>query len=374
MRKTETIRVNAGRGYDVKIAEGLLADCGEEVAKACPKAKKAAVVCDEHLMLPWCETVCASLYDAGLSCGLLTIRAGEANKTLAQYGRILEFLAEEKISRTDVLVALGGGMTGDMAGFAAATYLRGIDCVQIPTSLLAMVDSSVGGKTAVDLPSGKNLAGAFHQPALVLCDPLVLRTLPESDFSDGMAEVIKYGVLGDPKLFAAVRDCLLARAATPDHSGASVPGVKKSMDRRIAEVIASCVRDKQQIVEMDEFDRGERMKLNLGHTVGHAIELCSGYEISHGRAVAAGLAIICRAAASRGLMPQRDAEEVCELLRLAQLPAETSYSVKELAEAALSDKKLMGGILYLIVPSGIGACGILPVYPEELPAWIEAGL
>ena len=192
---------------------------------------------------------------------------------------LLNFLAENKLTRSDALIALGGGVVGDLTGFAAATYLRGIDYIQIPTTLLAAVDSSVGGKTAIDLPSGKNLVGAFYQPKLVLCDTDTLNTLPEDIFRDGCAEVIKYGVLYDAELFAHL-----------DESGLS-------FDREA--VIARCVELKRDVVAEDEFDRGKRQKLNLGHTIGHGIEACSGYGISHGKAVAMGMTIITKTPAKK---------------------------------------------------------------------------
>lgn len=364
-RRTRCVHVAAGNGYDVLIHEGILADTGERVAEVCQKAKKAAVICDSNVFFPHAEPVCSDLYDAGISCELYMLESGEQNKNIGHYADILAFLAEKRLTRDDVLVALGGGVTGDMAGFAAATYLRGISYVQIPTTLLSMVDSSVGGKTAIDLAQGKNLAGAFCQPALVLCDPFTLDTLPEDIFRDGCAEVLKYGVLYDRSFF------LELKALAEEAGGKSLP---RYMAKRIAPVIERCVSFKRDVVEKDEFDRGERKKLNLGHTFGHAIENCSGYGISHGKAVAAGMAIMGRAAAKKGLFPEEDARLLEETLQLYGLPTGTPFSAEQLAEAALSDKKASYRAIDLIVPREIGRCEVMKTGIEELKEWIEAGL
>ena len=353
--RTRTVHVNAGKGYDVLIREGILSYAGEEVAKICPKAGKAAVVCDRNVFFPHAEPVESDLYDAGLSCVQLLLEPGEEHKNIGTYAELLSFLAEKNLTRDDVLVALGGGVTGDMAGFAAATYLRGISYVQIPTTLLAMVDSSVGGKTAVDLPSGKNMAGAFCQPSLVLCDPLVLKTLPESVFRDGCAEVIKYGVLYSREFFDSLTD---------------MAAVKK----QAVPVIETCVTMKRDVVEQDEFDRGERKKLNLGHTAGHAIERCSGYKIPHGCAVAAGMAIMARAAVKKGYLKEEDARTLEAKLQAFGLPTGTNFAAVELADAAMRDKKASQRTIDLIVPHAIGDCRIVRIDIADLQEWIETGL
>ncbi len=365
-RKTRIVHVNAGKGYDVLIREGILSYAGEETAKVCPKAAKAAVICDRNVFLPHAEPVEGDLYDAGLFCEQYLLEPGEENKDLGHYADILAFLAEKHLTRDDCAVALGGGVTGDMTGFAAATYLRGIPCIQIPTTLLAMVDSSVGGKTAIDLPAGKNLAGAFCQPALVLCDPLALRTLPEEVFRDGCAEVLKYGVLYSRDFF------FLLRSRMEEAKAGKSP--KQALAKHLEEIIETCVTMKRDVVEKDEFDRGERKKLNLGHTVGHAIEKCSGYRISHGKAVAIGMAVMARAAAAKGYMEQEEAAILEDTLRLYGLPAETDFSPRELAEAAMSDKKASWHAIDLIVPRRIGSCDILRIGTDDLQGWIEAGL
>jgi 3-dehydroquinate synthase len=350
-----TVHVNAGAGYDILIDPGILAYTGEYAAQVCPDAEKAAVLCDRNAFFPHAEPVEGDLYDAGFSCVQLLLEPGEEHKDLAAYSEILAFLADKRITRDDVVVAMGGGVTGDMAGFAAATYLRGLHYIQIPTTLLAMVDSSVGGKTAIDLPAGKNMAGAFCQPSLVLCDPDVLKTLPERYFADGCAEVIKYGVLYSREFFDALTD---------------MAAVKKNA----ASVIETCVTMKRDAVEKDEFDRGERKKLNLGHTVGHAIEQLSGYKEGHGHAVAAGMAIIARAAAKKGYLSGEGARAIEEKLKAFGLPAGTDFSAEELAKAAMADKKASQRAIDLIVPREIGACDIVRIDIAELQEWIEAGL
>ena len=364
--KTRTVRVNAGAGYDVLIREGILSYAGEETVKVCPKASKAAVICDCNAFFPHGEPVEGDLYDAGLSCAQFLLESGEDHKNVSTYAELLSFLADKHLTRDDVIVALGGGVTGDMAGFAAATYLRGISYVQIPTTLLAMVDSSVGGKTAIDLPAGKNLAGAFCQPSLVLCDPLALKTLPEDVFREGCAEVLKYGVLYSREFFLKLKTLMEGKDAAK--------GPKYALRNHLEEIIETCVMMKRDVVEKDEFDRGERKKLNLGHTFGHAIELCSGYKVSHGSAVAAGMAIMARAAVRKGYMDETDARLLEETLQLYGLPAGTDFTAEQLAEAARNDKKASQRTIDLIVPRGIGTCGIVRIDMADLQEWIETGL
>ena len=262
-----TIPVGVAPAYEVSIGPGLLQKSGTRLKPLLGECR-VAVITDSTVALLYLETVLQSLEQAGFATCSHVFPAGEGHKTLSTLSDLLEFLASQHLTRTDCVAALGGGVTGDMAGFAAAVYLRGIRCVQLPTTLLAAVDSSVGGKTAVDLTAGKNLAGAFSQPAAVLCDTDCLKSLPADVFADGAAEAIKTGVLCDETLFALFEDGTL----TAD------PG----------EVIARCIAYKAGVVERDEKELGERKLLNLGHTVGHAIEKCSGFTIPHGHAVAGG--------------------------------------------------------------------------------------
>ncbi len=342
-----TVPVSASRNYDVCIGAGILPSLGSYIAEN-KKIHKVCIVSDSHVWPLYGDTAVNSLQDAGLQVYSFVFPAGESSKNGNTYLELLNYLASIPLSRTDALVALGGGVVGDLTGFVAATYLRGIPYYQVPTTLLAAVDSSVGGKTAIDLPRGKNLVGAFYQPSLVLCDTNTLNTLPEDIFRDGCAEVIKYGVLYDPVLFEEL--------------------IVHGLDFPRESVIARCVTLKRDVVAQDEFDTGARMKLNLGHTIGHGVEACSGYETSHGKAVAIGLAIITRA------VPCPDTQRILNCLDRFGLPTKTSDSAEDLYRWALSDKKRTGGTVHLIIPRSIGNCDIVPTAVEDVYSLIQAGL
>lgn len=343
----KTVTVSASKTYDIKIGSGLLATLGEEAA-ALGKAKNICIVSDSNVWPLYGEAAKTSLESAGFSVTSFVFPAGEESKNGMTYLELLNFLAQNRLTRSDLIVALGGGVVGDLAGFAAATYLRGIRFIQVPTTLLAAVDSSVGGKTAIDLPAGKNLAGAFCQPSLVLCDIDTLNTLPQDIFRDGCAEVIKYGILYDEAFFRYLADTGLA------------------FDREA--VIARCVELKRDVVVEDEFDTGARMKLNLGHTIGHGVESCSRFALSHGKAVAIGMAIVARASRCQ------DTQQILAILKQFGLPTESTFSAKQLADCALSDKKRSGGTVNLIIPNCIGDCAIVPTAVEKIQSFIEAGL
>ena len=352
MPERKEIRVNTDPAYAVAIGPGLLKDCGPALRGIVPPCR-LAVVTDSTVGPLYLETVTKSLRAAGYAVSAYAFPAGEGSKNIGTLSGILEFLAEERLTRSDCLAALGGGVVGDMAGFAAACYLRGLRCVQMPTTLLSAVDSSVGGKTAIDLKAGKNLAGAFLQPAAVLCDTDCLKTLPPAVFADGAAEAIKTGVLCDESLFALFEDGTLS--ADP------------------AEVIARCVAYKAGVVERDEREQGERRLLNLGHTVGHAIEACSGYTVPHGHAVAAGLAVISRAAERLGWTAEPLADRICACLRKNALPVSSEFSPEALAEAALADKKRSGDHITIAAPKKIGLCELKKMPVAELLPVIRAG-
>ncbi len=325
-----TVHVNASRAYDVLIGPGLLSRAGElmrNVIQPC----RAAIITDSTVNGLYGDIVEKSLIHAGYSTLRHVFPAGEQNKNLETLSDILEFLAENHLTRTDVIVALGGGVTGDTAGFAAAIYARGIRFVQIPTTLLAAVDSSVGGKTAVDLRAGKNLAGAFHQPSLVITDTDVMRALPKALLSDGAGEMIKHGVLSDPEMFNWL--------CQPDWI------------ERLDEIIARNVSIKRDVVNADEFESGLRQTLNLGHTFGHAIEKCSDFSLSHGQCVGIGM-VIAAGAANR--------PEVCKAIiaanRSCGLLVQSPYPADVLTQAALSDKKRKGNSITLVLPESIGQC------------------
>lgn len=349
----KTIEVKASKCYEVIIGSGLLSTLGERVSAVC-KAAKAAIVSDSNVFPLHGAAAVDSLQKCGLDVVQFVIPAGEESKNGAVYLELLNFLAENQLTRSDCLVALGGGVVGDLTGFAAATYLRGIAYIQVPTTLLAAVDSSVGGKTAIDLPAGKNLCGAFCQPRLVLCDIDTLNTLPTDIFRDGCAEVIKYGVLYDDELFSYLS--------------------RTGLDFDRESVIARCVELKRNVVMEDEFDTGARMKLNLGHTIGHGVEAQSHFEISHGKAVAIGMAIVARAAADQNICSVQVRDQIISAIRFFGLPTETTFAADLLFTSALSDKKRAGGTVNLIVPAAIGDCRIIPTPVSELKSFIEAGL
>ena len=349
----KTVTVCASKQYDIKIGAGLLDTLGTEAA-ALGKACKVCLVSDSNVYPLYGKQAENSLKRAGLSVTTFVFPAGEESKNGFTYLNLLNRLAQEQLTRSDLIVALGGGVVGDLAGFAAATYLRGIRFIQVPTTLLAAVDSSVGGKTAIDLSAGKNLAGAFCQPSLVLCDTDTLNTLPEEIFRDGCAEVIKYGILYDEAFFRYLYET----------------GIHFDQES----VIARCVELKRDVVMEDEFDTGLRMKLNLGHTIGHGVEACSRFRLSHGKSVAIGMAIVARAAARNGMCSNECSENIQKLLKDFGLPVDTEYSAEELFSCALSDKKRSGNNVRLIIPREIGRCDIVPTPVSELTSFIEAGL
>jgi len=349
----KVIQVSASKSYQVLIGSGILPALGQEVRKV-TKAQTAAIISDSTVWPLYGTCTEKSLVDAGLRVVHFVFPAGESSKNGETYLSILDFLARNHVTRTDCIVALGGGVVGDISGFAAATFLRGISYIQVPTTLLAAVDSSVGGKTAIDLPAGKNLAGAFCQPKLVLCDIDTLNSLPQDIFRDGCAEVIKYGVLYDSNLFSHL----------------TVKGI--DFDREA--VIARCVELKRDVVKEDEFDTGARQKLNLGHTIGHGVEARSNFTLSHGKAVAIGMAIVSRAATKLGICTEDTCEQILHTLHQFSLPTETQCTGQELYESALSDKKRAGGNVNLVIPKSIGNCILQATPVDQLKAFIEAGL
>ncbi|MBQ6214768.1 MAG: 3-dehydroquinate synthase [Oscillospiraceae bacterium] len=346
----EKIHVGTGRSYDVYIGRGILENVGSCLKES--GAGKAVLVCGENVFPLYAEKINLALEKEGFKVFDFIIEPGEASKSLETYGKLLEFLCEKELTRSDMLIALGGGVTGDLTGFAAATYQRGIGFIQIPTTLLAMVDSSVGGKTAVNLSGGKNRAGAFWQPSAVLCDPDTLRTLPEREYRSGMAEVIKYGVLGSRAFF--------------DELAGDIPCSHEH-------IIGTCVKMKRDIVAEDEFDTGKRRLLNLGHSFGHAIEALSEFKMTHGEAVSAGTAIIARASAAMGYMAESEAGSIIKCLKKYGLPTETGYSKEEIERFVRMDKKLSGDTISLAVPREIGSCDIIGVPLGDIPRWLSLG-
>ena len=294
-----------------------------------------------------------ALEKAGYRVHSFVFPAGEGSKNLSTYADVLHFLGEHRFSRSDVVVALGGGVVGDLAGFAAATYQRGMGFAQIPTTLLAAVDSSVGGKTAVDLPTGKNQAGSFYQPCIVICDPNTLETLPEEQYRCGCAEIIKYSMLGNAAFFEEL--------------------YKTPVREQYEHVIEVCVQMKRDIVGADEYDLGRRRTLNLGHTFGHAVEQCSDFSLLHGEAVAIGMATVTRAAVKRGICGEETLARLLDILHRYGLPTETGYELDKLYEAELVDKKISGGKMHLIVPEKIGQVRMETIPVEALRDWMQDG-
>lgn len=349
----KVVEVKTAPAYQVLIAPGLLEECGTHIA-AVHKPCTAALITDSRVNKLYAETVTASLEHAGFRVIKHVFPQGESSKNLTQYGKILTFLAENHVTRSDLIVALGGGVTGDMAGFAAATYLRGMEFVQLATTLLAQIDSSVGGKTAVDLPEGKNLVGAFWQPRLVLCDINCLSTLPEEVRADGLAEAVKYGMIADAHLLEQL--CGDGLETDPE------------------EIIARCIQIKADVVQADERDNGERQKLNFGHTAGHAMERHSNFALTHGHAVAMGMAVVTRACIRRGLTDTAVWETLERALVKNGLPLHWSLGADILADGAAADKKRRGGTITLVLPKTVGKCVLSPVPVTELEAFFQDGL
>lgn len=343
------ITVRASRAYDVCIGKGLLSHAGELAAEVLSPCR-ALILTDDHVAPLYADTLASSLEAAGYTPEIYVVPHGEGSKSLYTLGALLEHLAQHHYTRTDALFALGGGVVGDLCGFCASVYLRGIPFVQIPTTLLAAVDSSVGGKTAINLDAGKNLAGAFYQPQLVICDPDTLTTLPAEIFADGCAEVIKYSVINDAALFRMLMD-----------------GTSPADER----IIARCVENKRDIVEQDEYDTGMRQLLNLGHTIAHAIEKLSNFEISHGRAVAMGMVMIMRASVAHGLCHADDLDALIKLTEQLHLPVDCPYTPEQLAAAAASDKKRSADTFTLVLPYGIGTCQLCRLPADKLQAFLE---
>lgn len=340
------LTVNVGETYNIFIEKGLLKVCGSYI-KNISAAKKIAVVTDTNVAPRYLDTVKSSIEKEGFEVITFIFDAGESSKTTKTVIDIVEFLAENKLTRKDTVVALGGGVCGDMAGFASAIYLRGIDFVQLPTTLLSQVDSSVGGKTGVDLPQGKNLCGAFHQPRLVLIDPETLNSLPPHFFSDGMGEVIKTGCIKSAELFEKIEN--------------------EDIRENIEDIIYSCVDIKRGVVERDEKEQGERALLNFGHTAGHGIEKLHNFTgVSHGEAVGIGMIMISEAGERAGLTEAGTAARIKKVLEKYNLKTSDENSAADIVEAMQSDKKRTGSGINFVMLASIGSSFIYPVENEKI--------
>lgn len=328
------LSVNAGCRYEIIIENNGLDKIGAFV-QGITGVQKCAIITDSNVGPLYAERVKTSLQKSGLSVCLHIFSAGETSKKISSICEMLAFLAENSISRSDAVIALGGGVTGDMAGFAASIFLRGIRLIQIPTSLLAQIDSSVGGKTGVDLPQGKNLCGTFYQPSLVLIDPTVLSTLPERFRNDGIAEAIKYGCIQSAGLFQRLE--------------------REQPEDFLEDLIYECVNCKRQLVEEDELDNGSRMLLNFGHTFGHAIEKYYHFEgFSHGEAVGIGMLIAARAGEKLGITAAGTSRRIKGLLQKYQLPLHADASLDSLLTTIEMDKKRRGSQIGFVFVSEIG--------------------
>jgi 3-dehydroquinate synthase len=363
-----TVPVPLGdRAYDILVGRGLIESAGSRIAAL--GARAAAIVTDAHVGPLYAEALARSLEAQGLRTSVITLPPGEATKSYASLEQVCDACLAARIERGDLVVALGGGVIGDLAGFAAAIVRRGVRFVQVPTSLLSQVDSSVGGKTGINSRHGKNLVGAFHQPGLVLADTALLDTLPIREMRAGYAEVAKYGLIDDERFFSWCES---------NWQGVFAGGPERD------EAVAQSCRAKAAVVVRDEHENGDRALLNLGHTFGHALERITRYDsarLVHGEGVAIGLALAFRFSDTLGLCPAADARRVEAHLSTAGLPTRLTHvpggcgTVDELLDAMAQDKKVKGGALTFILARGIGQSFIAPgIEADKVRAFLESEL
>lgn len=354
-----TVRIDLEeRGYDIKIGEGLLEKSDSLIAKAC-KGKKAAIITNPTIGNLYADIIANRLEASGISTSMITIPAGEKFKTLKTMAQIYEGLLDARIDRSGIVIGLGGGVVGDLAGFAAATFLRGIDFIQIPTSLLAQVDSSVGGKTGANLSRGKNLVGSFYQPKLVIIDLKALDTLPKKEFKAGMAEVIKHGIIRDSKYF--------------DFIDKNIKKIMKLEPAALEHTIQRSCEIKADVVRRDERESGLRRILNFGHTIGHAVERLTNYrQYKHGEAVSIGMVAAALASQETGAADPSTAQKIIELLKKAGLPYKLPQHLdhKDIIAATGFDKKVSQGKLNAVMVRCIGEAYVTDDVPKE--AWQKA--
>jgi len=341
----------------IVIGRDLLENAGVLTSRKI-KLCKICLVSDETVCRLFGEIVKSSLLGAGYEVCVFTFPPGERSKNMNTLTSLLEFMAEELMTRSDGIAALGGGVTGDIAGFAASCYLRGLPYIQIPTTLLAAVDASVGGKTGVNLEGGKNLAGTFWKPSLVLCDCRVFDTLQRESLLDGVAEIVKYGVVADRGLFESVASSDITTLLENDF---------------ISQIIQKCVIIKQDIIKGDLRDKGKRQLLNFGHTIGHAIEKLSNYDVSHGHAVASGMYHISQLSYLAGLSPVDCSVELGRVLKKYGFSISCDYSSDAVIDAALADKKRTGDFITLVIPREIGDCRLVKVDMHKFREIVRKG-
>lgn len=355
------VSVKASRDYKVTIGAGVISQVGSILKEVAPGITKALVVSDTNTKALYADKVKALIEAEGIEVSEYTFEAGEQSKNIETIAAMWGVMAKAGFTRTDAIVSVGGGVAGDMSGFAAATFLRGIKVVQVPTSLLAMVDACVGGKTGIDLKEGKNLAGAFHQPSAVIEDADCLATLPDEVFTEGMAEVIKYACIMDTELY----DLLNANSSR----GIAIREDSELMDK----IVTKCVADKAYVIEVDEHDNGLRQTLNFGHTIGHVIERNSNFTLAHGVSVAKGMGIIIDSALAAGTLNAEDAVKMKNLIIAYGLPVTDSITPEDAVSGALNDKKKRGNTISLIVVNNIGKAEIVKMTPDDLLVFLKGG-
>jgi len=342
----------ASGGYPIEITHGCLGTCAEKIAVLCP-AKKYAVVTDSTVAKLYASPLLAGLDRAGLIAHLFPIQAGEARKNLTTIGELAERLALAGFDRHDALIALGGGVTGDICGFLASIYMRGIPFVQVPTTLLAQVDSSIGGKTGVDIDAGKNLIGTFYQSKAVFIDPATLQSLPQEEMQSGLAEVLKYGLIHDNVFF--------------DFLAAKREAIFRLDTATLTDTIATCCRIKAEVVMADERESGLRRILNFGHTLGHAVEAASHYSLSHGFSISIGMVAAARLSARRGLLTPAEQDKIYAVLTAYGLPVEIPPELDQerIRFFLKTDKKAVNGRLVFVLLHGIGKAEMYDDITEE---------
>ncbi len=346
----------ASKEYDVIIGSGAVSVLGSEVKKLCPGAMKALIVSETNVAPLYLEKVREEIVKAGIEAVDYVFEAGERSKGIEAVAAMWNKMAESGFTRTDIVIGLGGGVTTDMAGFAAATFLRGINVIQLPTSLLAMVDASIGGKTGIDIAMGKNQVGAFWQPTVVIEDTSFLKTLPDEVFTEGMGEVIKHAFIVDPVLLDKLE---------------KANGSIRDDEELLEDIVAMNVSDKAGVVREDENDNGRRQILNYGHTVGHVIERDSGYTKPHGICVAKGMGFMIDACVRAGTLSEGDAKRMKDLLKLYKLPVSDDITPEAIVAGAMNDKKKRGSNLSVILVNKIGEAEIRKMTPEEFMRFLS---
>lgn len=349
----EKITVKGSTSYNVVVEHNILDRVGELMRNKFA-GKKALIVTDSNVAPLYLHTVETSFKESGYETYSITLAPGDESKSIDNYVNLLQFLADHHFAGSDIIVGLGGGMIGDLAGFVAATYKRGMKCVLVPTTLLAMVDASVGGKTAVNMSTGKNQVGIIRNPSIVLCDPNTLSSLSRDNLKEGYAEIIKYGILTGSDVIDMLRTAV--------------------DNKNYYDVICISIAIKRDVVVMDEGDKGIRQFLNLGHLVGHAIEAATNYSISHGKAVAAGLAIEARAAAMSGFAGMSTYLEIASILKEFHFDITHPYNISDLEPYLVSDKRIDDSKIKLIIPVEIGNCVMKEIEMSELVNYLKRGL